>query len=318
MNVLLTFDVEIWCDGWSDLDGSFPKAFSRYVYGRSSRGDCALPLTLRILNEHGLRGTFFVEPLFACRFGLDRLREIVDLVVSAGQDVQLHLHPEWADEARPPLLGGVSSKRPDLSQYSFEEQMTLIARGKELLERAGAPPCRAFRAGNYGCNRDTLKALSQNGISFDTSVNASRASSAPDLARIERSQRIARLEGIVEYPVSVFLDRPRHLRPVQVGSVSLLEMKHLLRQAYEQSRAAFVIVSHNFEMLVPGSTRCDRLVVRRFVGLCDYLARHARAWPTKTFCDLEPIDDPRDPPPLTSAMWRTTLRAFEQAWRRLA
>jgi hypothetical protein len=259
-----------------------------------------------------------VEPLFACRFGLDPLREIVDLILSAGQEVQLHLHPEWADEAKPPLLHGLSRKRPDLSQYTFEEQMTLIARGKELLERAGVPPCIAFRAGNYGCNRDTLKALSRNGITFDTSVNASRASSAPDLGPIDRSQRIRQLEGVVEYPVSVFFDRPGHLRPVQVGSVSLLEMKHLLRQAHEQARAALVIVSHNFEMLIPGSSRCDRLVVRRFVGLCDYLRRHAEAWPAKTFGELEPSTDSRDPLPLTSAMWRTSLRALEQAWRRIS
>ncbi len=54
MNVYLTFDVEIWCDGWKDLDARFPAQFERYVYGRSPEGDYALPKTLEILDCDGL------------------------------------------------------------------------------------------------------------------------------------------------------------------------------------------------------------------------------------------------------------------------
>ncbi len=63
MKVYLTFDVEIWCNGWDDLDGRFPSSFERYVYGRSRHGDYALPKTLEILAGTGLTGVFFVEPL---------------------------------------------------------------------------------------------------------------------------------------------------------------------------------------------------------------------------------------------------------------
>ena len=34
MNVYLTFDIEVWCNGWKDLDGAFPASFDRYVFGR--------------------------------------------------------------------------------------------------------------------------------------------------------------------------------------------------------------------------------------------------------------------------------------------
>ena len=67
MRVFLTFDIEIWCDGWEALDERFPAAFQRYIYGRSPEGDYALPKTLEIMNRHGLLGVFFVEPLFAAR-----------------------------------------------------------------------------------------------------------------------------------------------------------------------------------------------------------------------------------------------------------
>ena len=58
MNIYLTFDIEVWCDGWDALDERFPVAFDRYVYGRSAAGDYALPKTLEIMDRHGIKGVF--------------------------------------------------------------------------------------------------------------------------------------------------------------------------------------------------------------------------------------------------------------------
>ncbi len=80
IDVFLTVDVEVWCDGWDDIDAKFPGAFQRYIYGPTPRGDYGLPYQLHQLQEHGLTGVFFVEPLFSTRFGLDPLAEIVGLV----------------------------------------------------------------------------------------------------------------------------------------------------------------------------------------------------------------------------------------------
>src|SRR5262245_63636701 len=79
LDVFFTVDVEIWCDGWDDLDAKFPAAYRRYIYGPTREGDYALPGTLKILNDHGLTGVFFVEPLFATRFGLEPLQEVIGL-----------------------------------------------------------------------------------------------------------------------------------------------------------------------------------------------------------------------------------------------
>ena len=95
LKVFFTVDTEIWCGGWDDLDRKFPAAFQQYVYGPTGQGDYALPMTMEILNDHGLKGVFFVEPLFATRFGLAPLQEMVDLIQTAGHEIQLHLPPEW-------------------------------------------------------------------------------------------------------------------------------------------------------------------------------------------------------------------------------
>nr|MBA2260361.1 polysaccharide deacetylase [Acidobacteriota bacterium] len=77
LKVFFTVDTEIWCNGWNDLDRKFPDAFRRYVYGPTRQGNYGLPLQLRMLNDHGLTGVFFIEPLFATRFGDEPLREVV-------------------------------------------------------------------------------------------------------------------------------------------------------------------------------------------------------------------------------------------------
>lgn len=50
MKAYLTFDVEVWCNGWHDLGARFPAAFDRCCYGRSAAGGYALPKALEIIS----------------------------------------------------------------------------------------------------------------------------------------------------------------------------------------------------------------------------------------------------------------------------
>ena len=138
MNVYITFDVEVWCNDWDNLDSKFPASFERYYFGRSKSGAYALPKTLEILNNHGLKGVFFVEPLFSARFGSPYLDVVTGLIREAGHDIQLHLHPEWTDEISPPIIEDVAVKRQHLTFYSEDEQAALIAFGRGLLEESRA------------------------------------------------------------------------------------------------------------------------------------------------------------------------------------
>lgn len=137
LNVFFTVDVEIWCDGWIEIDKKFPSAFQKYIHGTTPKGDFGLPYQMQLLNDYGITGTFFVEPLFSTRFGMQPLAEIVGLIAEANQEVQLHLHTEWVDESKQPLLENIHSKRQHLFNFSLEEQTRLIAAGAALLREAG-------------------------------------------------------------------------------------------------------------------------------------------------------------------------------------
>lgn len=318
MNVYLTFDIEVWCNGWNDLDGNFPGAFDRYVYGRSSHGQYALPKTLEILNRHGLHGVFFVEPLFAARFGPEPLHTIVQLIRAAGQEVQLHLHPEWTDEALEPLIANCQAKRQHLSHYTLDEQTALIGHGLRLLEAAGAGTATSFRAGSFAANRDTFAALQRNGIVLDTSLNRCHAISAPELRASHDFDTPFTESGVTTFPVSVFRDGLGRPRPAQVGACGAAELRDALRSAQRAGQAHFVIVSHNFEMLRPGVSTPDWIVVRRFEQLCAFLAAHPAEFKVGGFAPIAPAPATSRPSgsPCAGA-GATAWRHVEQIRRRL-
>jgi hypothetical protein len=317
MNVHLTFDIEVWCNGWTNLDGEFASCYPRYVYGHSKHGDYALPKTLEILNCHGLRGVFFVEPLFSARFGARYLEQIVRLIDDAGQEVQLHLHPEWTDEISPAIIPNVSSKRQHLTYYTLDEQAALINHGKNLLENALGKPVSAFRAGSYAINEDTFLALASNGIAIDSSINRCYGISAPELVQIHDATAPFKVNGVVTYPVTVFHDGFGRERPAQVGACSFGEMHQALESARDKGCSDFVIVSHNFEMLKPGRLDPDFVVVRRFEKLCRYLAISGTQFSVGGFCsDTDAQPSPRKLQAPRTGILPTVWRVAEQIARR--
>jgi peptidoglycan/xylan/chitin deacetylase (PgdA/CDA1 family) len=317
IDVFLTVDVEVWCDGWDNIDAKFPSAFKRYIYGPTPRGDYGLPHQLRELQEYGLTAVFFVESLFSTRFGLEPLAEIISLVREQGHEVQLHLHTEWVDESRQPLLDNITTKKQLLRYFSLQEQIILIQAGARLIETAGGGRVNAFRAGNFGFNSETLQALASNHIAFDSSYNASisgvDSGISPGSPLVEPFEYMA---GVYEYPMTVFHSGTRSLRHAQITACSYREMEGLLWQALESERKAFVILFHNFELLNSNMNRPDDIVVARFGKLCSFLDRHRDCFRVRGFTGLAPATVLSQPAPLTSPVWRTGLRMLEQGLRR--
>jgi len=317
LDVLLTVDVEVWCDGWADLDRKFPDAFRRYVYGTTSSGDYGLPYHVATLRSYGLTGVFFVEPLFSTRFGPGPLREVVEIVASGSHEVQLHLHTEWVDEAREPLLGAVlpDGKRQHMLHFDLDEQAELIRIGARLLREAGAGTVQAFRAGSFACNRDTLTAVARNGIPFDSSYNASMLADRnilPNDAAVEPFFA----NGVLEYPMTVFREQGGRLRHVQITACSYGEMETLLWRALESGRSSFVLLSHNFELMNKAKTKVDWIAVRRFNQLCEFLGKHRDCFNVTGFNGLAPRSTSGQPDILTMPAWKTSRRIVEQLLRR--
>lgn len=319
MNVLFTFDVEIWCNSWNTLDEDFPASFDRYIFGRSTRGEYSLPKILDTLGTYDLKGVFFVEPLFAARFGVEYLTTVVRLIQDVGQEVQLHLHPEWTDEAHDALLENVTVKRQYLTQYSLDEQQMLIGHGLRLLREAGCKPPVAFRSGNFCCNEDTFSAVTRNSLKFDTSINPQMEESQPGniMPAYANPYEVFTRNELTLIPMSAFCDGFGFKRHAQIGACSADEITQALEDAVRKQWHTFVLLSHGFELLVPGRNIRDPFVEQRFTDICRFLAANRSTMPTVAFSDLSVFPDPCNLPLPTVGKLATVRRYAEQALRRL-
>lgn len=288
--------------------------FERSILGRTSAGDAGIVYQMDKLDRHGLKGVFFVCPLPALLWGTAAIEDIVAPIMDRGHEVQLHLHTEWLALAPPGCnpLGAKTGR--NLRDFTLGEQCELIGLAKTILERAGAPSPIAFRAGNYGANDDTLRALAANGMAFDTSHCPALLGADDSIGLGPCHRRPVHRLGVVEVPVACIGDEGGPLRHAQLTALSVQEIIAALRHARSHELENFTLVSHSFELLSRDRRRINLIVKRRFDHMCEQVAA-MRGVTTGTFSanPPRPLERRQPRPILPQSPLRTGLRHIEQA-----
>ena len=325
VRVFLTVDTEIWprAPKWPHVPLAPGETCEREraacFWGGNGRDRRGLPYQLETLARHDLHATYFVDPLFSLCLGAPLLADVVRVIVDAGQEIGLHLHPEWLTDPR--CQGLPKFAGPLLHEYGEAEQGALVRKGLQLMADAGARDISAFRAGSWGANLGTLRALTSAGIRFDSSLNVYTPVSFPDLPDRRAWVQPRSLEGIWEFPVTFFVDRPpRGVRPLHVTACTFAEFQLVLEHAYAQGWFAVVAVLHSFEFVrisaldrPGGLAGPQRVLSRRFERLCQYLARHRDRFVTSRFADQTAIREPvAGQSPARSTLVRTVARQASQ------
>jgi hypothetical protein len=319
VKVLITIDTEVWPHRQAWRQENLEGDLQRDVYGATRSGEYGIVFQSGMLQAHGLKAVFFVETAFASVVGLEPLRRIVNTLGHYGQAVELHVHPEWGDKLPSPVIPA-DRHFQFFHQLSFEHQCALLDLACGNLRAAGADAVRAFRAGNYGANFDTLRALRAAGIFQDFSYNAALLGELCQLHTPEHLRGPALLEGVVEFPTAHFEDFPGHVRPAQLVACSWAEMEHALEEAWRSGWTHFVILSHSFELIhrLGKTPRVNPTVVRRMEKLCRYLEREKDRFETVGCDSLEQVTGTDAPPPeIRGRLLNTAGRYVEQAWKRL-
>ena len=304
--VFLTVDTELaWRHHAAGLDTD--TLFERSI----EPAGVGIACQLRVLAEHRLKACFFVDPMPAMLFGLEPMKRVVGAILEAGQEVQLHLHPNWTGAVAGDRGGEHARFRA--IDYDEAEQRDLIAGARDLLVAAGAPPPVAFRAGSYSADDATLRALAALGFAYDSSHNGAEHPwpSAIDLP-VRQIAPVAR-GGVIEVPVTLIEDRPGALRNFQICALSAGEMAAALSHAAANDHAAVTIVGHSFELSNRAGTRANGIHVRRFESLCAMLDRRREELPTTHFSDVT-LRLGQDDRPLGPSTLRTGWRYAEQVW----
>ena len=305
--VFLTVDTEFaWRHHAAGLD-------AETIYARSVEpAGVGLSHHLDLLARHDLKATFFVDPMPAMVYGLKLVATMVEAILAAGQEVQLHLHANWTGASAGDRGAGFA--RFNLPEYDADEQLALIAGARDLLVAAGAPPPVAFRAGAYAADDRTLAALAALGFGYDSSHNgAALAGIGLPCERIAPAAHA----GLVEVPVTLIEEAPGRLRPFQICALSAREAEAALAHAVVEDHAAVTIVSHSFELANRLGTGANAVHVRRFAALCRTLAARRSVLPTTHFADRPVLATDRDDRPLAPDRLRTGWRQAQQLWSNL-
>jgi hypothetical protein len=268
-----------------------------------------VPYQLELLARHGLKAVFFVDPMPALLYGIEPVRRMVEPILAAGQEVQLHLHSSWQD-----LADGREDPRYELTRFDAEEQRQLVGTAKRLLIEAGAPPPTAFRAGGFAANADTLDALAEHGLRWDSSHNGS---CHPFLSALPLDPQLidpAPCRGVFEAPVGQIGARGGGLRHLQICAVSSRELEAALLHACLHKHPMVTLVSHSFELATRDGRRRNGTVAGRFSRLCAMLEKHRELLPTAHFNELTELPEAAGARPLPYRSVLTTHRAAEQLW----
>jgi hypothetical protein len=253
MEVYLTVDTE--CTEERLVNGRIrpPVGYDLMMRGRfeGHRNGFGTDFLIRELARYGFRATFFMEVLCSEHFGLEGLTSVCRDLQNAGQDLQLHLHPNFR---RPEWrANGGEAPADNIGEFDLETQISLLAAGIDILNRAGVPKDAivAFRAGNYGASNLTWQALKRVGLSIDSSFNLWGIGTEGWclIDDGERNDLYEAIPGLWELPVSCF--RESHgFRHLEITAISSSEMRHTLSQLHAAGTRAATIVLHPGEFFV--------------------------------------------------------------------
>ena len=291
--VYITIDTEYAANlPGADGPGTRAENFSRSIRCDTPTGPVGIEHQMDVMDRCGLKGVFFVDPMPALLWGVAAIEDVVGPIVARRHDVQLHCHTEWiglaADNAlRQRLAHGATGR--NLKDFSFETQCRILEWARDTLCAAGAPSPMAFRAGNYGANDDTLRALAEIGIGFETSHAPALVGSGDCAIALDADARqpVEHL-GVVEVPIACIEDFGGGLRHGQITALTLRELMAIVRHARDHRLSSVTLVSHSFELMSRDRSCRNRLVAHRFERFCEKLGA-MRGCNTATYTERPPV-----------------------------
>lgn len=261
MDVLITIDLEA-----SSYRGK-PLPFSKMVYGEIDGNSYGFQLIMDICERYGARATFFVDVFEHANVGELKLKTVCNEIINRGHSVELHTHPSriWDKEC--------------MKDYSLDEQIEIIRKGKNLLKKwTGESPI-AHRAGSFGADNNTIIALKRNGFKVDSSHFNSYPHCNLNMSIINQ---VSYHEGILQVPPTLFtalrIGTYKSVRNFDIDACTLSELKYIIKKGKEHGLQTLTLLLHSFSFVKRNfdSTEfsADEKDIKRFIRLLEFLSKH--------------------------------------------
>ncbi len=152
--ILLTCDTEV-----GELHADRLDAFEVFIEGKVQNQEVGVKLINSIASEYGAIVEHFVDVYPYERYGEEKFKSLCNNIINSGHKIGLHTHPS----------GKYDPKRKYMWQYSLDEQKEIIKFGKEKIKEWTGIDVKSHRAGGYGADNNTLRALKEDNILIDSS-----------------------------------------------------------------------------------------------------------------------------------------------------
>ncbi|GEM_PF-1623099 len=167
--------------------------FNQLILGRTDQGQWGVEKIMEVLKRNNAGASFFVDfaeyPKYPKNF-----QSLSKSILRNGFDVQLHIHPQFCADINRPLM----------HHYSLEEQIKIIEQCQTFYYQCCDTSAKAFRAGGYGADQNTLIAIAQNQIQIDSSYYFNHPWCKLNNLPLNVPSQI---NDIIEIPITVFHNR---------------------------------------------------------------------------------------------------------------
>jgi hypothetical protein len=265
------------------------------VYGMVNGREEALGFLLETFAHYDMVSTFFVECANYFHFGDEPMQRVVNRLKSAGQDIQLHIHPVWLSFNRNPALGNFP-RHDDCAGREFEELKRGFSACVDVFERwVGHRPL-AIRTGSLRADETVYRVMQELGIPL--SSNIAMGLFQPKEPALQLNCGRHRIHGVMEVPVFTYRDNQFagniHQKSLQITSCSWPEMKHLLWKARAAGIENVVILTHPFEYIKKTDFRYSKLTrnrvnQQRLRKLCHFIRQYSQDFVAADFSSQFPV-----------------------------
>jgi hypothetical protein len=193
---LFTVDTETSLRHMADPD--VRTAVDDQVFGIRDGRDYGIRFQMDLLEQHGFKGTFFLDILAEYEFGEGCFERAIEEILARGHDVQLHVHPNPNLQFAPD--DAVAALSTAMTHGDVDAFRRVMAIAVDRFERSVGRRPIAFRAGSYHVCDGFFPVLEEFEIPIDSSIYPFKnCRVSPWLATRTQPFRVG---NVLELPVS--------------------------------------------------------------------------------------------------------------------
>lgn len=200
----------------------------------------------KIFENYSARGVFFMNTSEKNIFDASVYKNLCNDLSSRGHEIAIHSHPEWI----------TNDSRVHMWELNFKEQLSVLNEMKnDITSWTGQAPT-SHRAGAYGINLDTFKALKEIDIKVDSSLFAEHSNCKVQLTY----NNVIKINDLLEVPVTGFhkikrisflcfkIPFKRLFIKTDIETCELEELKWFLDECIKNNYKVFNLFMHSYSL----------------------------------------------------------------------